>query len=156
VCDAWTDGLGMTPDGISSKDWARVHELAVDVANLFDDDEGASNEAARQLLEVLDELQHKYGPLPSILSTRADYVVASADREYWLLAAHEEAIRRDDIKNQRLIAHSLAAYYIEEEPSAEEGQKWLDRLGQLLQLLPDDHEAQDVARWRGILERGRP
>ena len=86
--DAWTDGLGMTPDGISADDWRRVHELAVEVVNLSADDDGtASDEAAERLLDVLDDLQRKYGPLPSILATRADYVASSADREYWLLAA---------------------------------------------------------------------
>jgi hypothetical protein len=84
-----------TPDGITTEDWDRVHELALDVVNLSaEGDEAASDAAKLQLRELVDDLQEKYGPLPSLLATRADYVERVEDREYWLTAAYEQAAAR--------------------------------------------------------------
>jgi hypothetical protein len=62
-------GRSTTPDGISTEDWDRVHELSLEVVNYSAvGEEEASDQASNQLRELLDELQEKYGPLPSLLA----------------------------------------------------------------------------------------
>lgn len=73
-----------TSDGISSEDWDKVHELAVEIVNAGD----AQSEVHRsQLLIYLDQLEKKYGELPSILATRADYVAELKHKEALLKRA---------------------------------------------------------------------
>jgi hypothetical protein len=147
--------MGVTPDGVSAEDWERVHLLALDVANLStEQDEAASDEAAGRLRELLDDLQEKYGPLPSLLATRADYVDEPEGREYWLLAAYSEAEKRGDLKNRVLIASSLASYYIDEVDGSA-GTKWLDALSSDLDAFPMEYEGSELERLRGVLERRR-
>lgn len=146
----------MTPDGISTDDWDRVQELAVGVVNLSGQEQyEASDEAARELLEVLDELQERYGPLPSVLATRADYVTSSADREYWLLAAYREAENRKDRRNQTWISHSLAVHYVEGAEDEAEGLRWLTILESALQEFRDEEAEEDLARLRSLLSKRR-
>ena len=63
----------MTPDGISADDWDQVHELALAIVNAEEEVEGADHR--NRLLKYLRELRSKYGELPSILATEADYVL---------------------------------------------------------------------------------
>jgi hypothetical protein len=147
----------MTPDGISTEDWDRVHELALDVVNTSaEGDEKASARASDRLRGVLDELQEKYGPLPSLLATRADYVDRGEDREYWLLAAYDQAQQRQDAKNLVWIAESLASLYLEERSDREKGTEWLTALERHLQTFHDAYEAKQASRLREILERRQP
>jgi hypothetical protein len=63
--------LGATSDGISPEGWSRVHELVVD---LFNSPSEARDAARNLLFRWLDELERKYGELPSIVATRAVFV----------------------------------------------------------------------------------
>ena len=129
----------MTPDGISTEDWDRVHALALEIVNTSaDDDEAASDAASLRLRELLDELQEKYGPLPSLLATRGDYGSDPVERDYWLAAAYEGAKRRGDAKNLVWIASSLATLHVEEICDPAKGAEWLTLLEQHLQVSPDD------------------
>jgi hypothetical protein len=51
-----------TSDGISAEDWDKVHELAVEVVK-----SGLPSDYRTRLLRYLDQLETKYGELPSIL-----------------------------------------------------------------------------------------
>jgi hypothetical protein len=146
-----------TPDGVSTKDWDRVHELAIEIVNAS----GAKNHSlwaalTRRLLGVLDELERKYGPLPSVLATRADYVDASGEREYWLEAAHGQALARGDTRNLVWIATSLASFYLEEMNDASRGRHWLGKAEEYLESSPDEAESGEVGRlrevWRALEE----
>ena len=93
----------MTPDGIDAANWDRVHELAVDIANCSIAEDGAWETGALiPLIGLLDELDDKYGPKPSLLATRADYVQLPEDRARLLLAAYSEAERITDATNRQL------------------------------------------------------
>jgi hypothetical protein len=143
----------MTPDGISTEDWDRVHELALEVVNSSaEGDDSASGAASLRLRELLDHLQEKYGPLPSLLATRADYVEGSEEREYWLLAAYQQAHDRGDSKNSVWIAASLAAFHLEEVPDVTKGAQWLECLEGHLQSFADSSETKEAVRLRGVLE----
>ncbi len=115
-----------TSDGISSEDWDLLHELALEVVNA---EPGAEEDLCRRrLLDYLDGLESKYGPLPSILATRADYLVDDIPGRLALFSrAYALAAEAGDARNQLHIASSLAVIYIEELEDAAEGSKWLAR-----------------------------
>lgn len=144
----------MTPDGISTEDWDRVHELALEVVNASGEgEEAASAAAVVRLRELLDDLQERYGPLPSLLATRADYIHdAPEEREYWLTAAYEQAQKRCDVKNLVWIAASLATLYVDDLRDPTRGAQWLTLLEEHVRVSHDDSEAKEAVRLRAILE----
>lgn len=124
----------MTSDGVEASDWDRVHYLALAVANASSAGDDVAGERAQiQLIAALDELDLKYGPKPSLLATRADYVESSKVRQRLLRTAYDLALRIRDDRNVELIAHSLAAFYLEEVGDIGQGASWLgiwrNRLG---------------------------
>jgi hypothetical protein len=144
----------VTPDGITTEDWDRIHQLALDVVNASaDGDTSASDAASLRLREVLDELQEKYGPLPSLLATRADYVTGTEERDYGLTAAYEQAAARGDIKNLVWISSSLACLHLEDAADPARGKEWLTRLEGHLRVAPDESEAEEAVRLRELLNR---
>lgn len=141
----------MTEDGIATEDWDRVHELAVEVVNWSaEGDIPASHRASLRLVELLDDLQEKYGPLPSLLATRADYLDGFEEREYWYLAAYRQADARGDAKNLESISESLASLYVEN-VRWKEAAEWVGLLEQHLVACPDSHDAEKAVRIRGLL-----
>jgi hypothetical protein len=142
----------VTSDGISTDDWRLVHELALEVVNLSAAGDVASRDAAAiRLLSLLDTLQEKYGPLPSLLATRADYVDSPDEREYLLLKAYDEARILEDLKNLLEISESLASFYIEERSDYRHGEHWLRKLEDHLQSFHDPLLAEEAVRMREIL-----
>ena len=100
-----------TSDGIISEDWDVIHELAVDIVNAPDNEKPAYS---KKLADYLDSLEHKYGPLPSILATRADYLPDDDPaRGDLLLRAYQSAEASGDCQNQLLVAQSLAELHLE-------------------------------------------
>ena len=99
----------MTSDGISTEDWDRVHELAVDVANSADEED----QPREELLRFLEQLRSKYGELPSILATQADYTDDPRAAELLLLRAFDLSLTRGDSENLRETSLSLANLYVD-------------------------------------------
>src|SRR5690349_8210663 len=98
----------MTPDGIPTREWDRVHELAVEVANAsMQDDAVLSDTKTQEIVHYLRELQVRYGDLPSLLGTLADY--ADDDMERYDLYARgiAEALRLGDSKNLMILLESI-------------------------------------------------
>ena len=115
-----------TSDGIDTYDWGRVKELAI---ALFHACETEDEQSCRQrLLEYLDELEVKYGLLPSIVATRADFIRDDPKREALLLQAYSLALAINDKKNGLHVAHSLAEFYTEDRRNCPEAKQWLQRL----------------------------
>ena len=142
----------MTSDGIDGADWDRVHELAVDVVNCSAAEDHAGGARARAfLIALLDQLDEKYGPRPSLLATRADYVDSSDQREQLLLSAYAEADRIADDTNRELIADSLTHYYIEEVPNLDEGARWLGIWRSALGTELEANDQHELARLESIL-----
>ena len=114
-----------TSDGIVTADWDVVHGLAVDVVNAADEEKAHH---VRRLLDYLDVLESKYGPLPSILATRADYLDAEDPaREELLLHAQSIAEANADATNQLYVAQSLAELYLER-ADLKRADHWLTRM----------------------------
>src|SRR5689334_9508200 len=122
-----------TPDGISSEDWDVVHELALEsLQHAVNNDDASRDDLRRRILEYLEWLASKYGALPSILATKADYVDDRAEKEELLLRAWDLAAERGDQLNSVEIAHSLAELYLEEMKDRALGARWLNVLKQEL------------------------
>jgi len=145
----------MTSEGITDADWDRVHELAVAIVNASAREEEAARVRARAtLFTLLDQLDDKYGPKPSLLATRADYLESHEHREWLWRAAYTEALRLDDHTNQLLVAHSLAEFFIEEVGNLEEGATWLGVWREHLGIAPVNHDGAELARLEALLLRG--
>jgi hypothetical protein len=113
----------MTSDGISSEDWDRVHELALDIVNASDAERIQNVE---RLFAFLQGLTSKYGDLPSIVATQADYTDDPHASEQLLLRAFDLAIARNDQPNIREIALSLADLYATDLRQKREASRWLE------------------------------
>lgn len=101
-----------TSDGIDARDWEVIGDLAVAVVNRSREGGDASLDRKR-LLRALDKLEKKYGRLPSILSTRADYVDDFEVSLSLLKEAYVTASERSDAKNKAFISSTLSEMYLE-------------------------------------------
>lgn len=137
-----------TSDGISSKDWDFVHELAVDIVNATDEER---DEIRSRLLGHLDRLQRKYGDLPSILATQADYVDDVSQREQLLTRAYTLAASLHDALNELEIAQSLAELYVETLKEPQKAADWLKRLKLHVHESGKARDKREYDRLRGAL-----
>jgi len=80
------------------------------------------------MLKYLSSLENRYGELPSILATRADYLDDARTKEELLIRAYGLSKRRRDSLNQLEIAHSLSQLYIERFRAPRKATIWLRRL----------------------------
>ena len=98
----------MTPDGIPTCEWDRVHELAVEVANAAMQDDAVLSEAkTEEMLCYLRELRIRHGDLPSILGTLGDYTDDEAEQYDLYARAVAEARRIGDDKNLMILLQSI-------------------------------------------------
>ncbi len=145
-----------TPDGIARIDWDRVHQLAVDIVNASSvDDSAAGARLTQELLAVLDDLEERYGPLPSILATRADYLEDPRQQEQVLLEAYRLAHSRQDKRNLVWVASSLATLYVETIRDHTQARQWVDALAIHLRAFPDEWEAKEHDRLENLLAESR-
>lgn len=124
-----------TSDGISTADWEVVHDLALKIANA--EAESDTNVYKKQLMLYLDELEAKYGVLPSILATRADYVEDRAEAGALLRQAYTIAAAARDTLNMKEIAESLKELQLEDSDGGQDSttlisQQLADEVGNLL------------------------
>jgi hypothetical protein len=139
-----------TSDGIATDDWARVKECAVELFHALDSDQEV--ECRFHLLQCLDELETKYGALPSIVATRADFVEETSKKEAFLLRAYSLARALGDRTNALHVAHSLASLYIDDLTKCIEASRWLLRLNKHIIEQQDEEYAKELER---LLERFR-
>ncbi|WP_438864332.1 hypothetical protein [Neptunicella sp.] len=102
----------MTSDGISSKDWEGIEGLASFITELSAKD-SSTELYDRKLIKRLDDLEEKYGRLPSILATKADYVCSSKESLILLKEAYVAALEISDVKNLSYVSSSIAEFYAE-------------------------------------------
>jgi hypothetical protein len=144
----------MTSDGINSKDWAVVHEYALQVANAASKrDRRGARMATALLLRHLDQLELSYGRLPSILATRADYVGDKCESIRLLHSAWRAARNRSDKCNLTHIASSLAELYIETLRDLRRGRIWVSRLQAALVEHWDEDECRTLGGLRKLMGR---
>lgn len=143
-----------TRDGIAACDWDIVTSLAAEIANSVCErgNNCAAETATKKLLQQLARLEEKYGRLPSIVATQADYVNDVRERvrlleDAWILAKNT----RDNV-NLVFIASSLAETFIDELEDQNNGRKWLERLEDGLGNNWHDGEYRQVNQLRQRLE----
>lgn len=142
----------MTSDGVTDADWERVHELALKVVNSsLADDLSTAARAQESLIVLLNELDEKYGPKPSLLATRADYVESASEKKRLLHIAYSEADRIRDHRNREMTAHSLAQFYIDEVGDLDSGAKWLGIWRIELGVEPGEFDRTELTRLEGLL-----
>ena len=140
----------MTTDGIATDDWARVKACAVELFYALDSDQ--EMECRLQLLHCLDELETKYGALPSIVATRTDFTKDTSSREALLLRAYSLARALGDGSNALHVAHALATLYINDLTRCIEASRWLVRLNKHILEQQDAWHAAELER---LLDRFR-
>jgi len=143
----------MTPDGICDEDWDRVHELAVEIVNAGQTEEG--DEYRARLFEYLHRLEKKYGPLPSLLATRADYVKDARESQELLERAYHPAVQQGDHLNALYAASSLARLHIERLHDVAAGTKWLAALKEALRCAGDESDIEEYEELAKALEELR-
>ena len=137
----------MTSDGITDEDWDPVRELAARIVNATSEPVGPPKFLAHELPAWLDALQKKYGELPSILATRADYIDDPKTRLRLLESAWLAAQNLADAPNSTFIASSLVEFLFEEARDPVRGREWLDRLAESLEKYWDDGEYEIYRHW---------
>jgi hypothetical protein len=82
---------------IPREDWDRVHEAALLIVNASEADDRTMVEVhTNGMMEILADLEGKYGRIPAILATRADFLDDYAERKALYLEALDLAIRAGD------------------------------------------------------------
>lgn len=144
----------MTPDGITEKEWGKVKELAAKIANAsLPGQEIDFDKYQDKLLHFLDELENKYGELPSILATRADYVADASTSIVLLEKAYKLAKSRNDVANLTYIASSIAETYVERLSDFKTAQYWINELEKCLGAYFDEDEFQTLQTLRKALSK---
>ena len=90
------------------EDWVRVHDLALDIVNA--DMQGNTRRCERKrqsLLRLLNLLERRHGPHPSVIATKADYLMRDADKVRELKRALKLADKLNDSLNMQLIREDL-------------------------------------------------
>lgn len=126
-----------TPDGILKSDWEVLEILA---ANYVYSDTLNESLIKNSILNYVDDLISKYGQLPSLLATRADYVGSNDESKQLLELAYQLANTACDYKNKTLISSSLAELYYIELNDVKKGEYWIDKLSQDLVFYYDEDE----------------
>ncbi len=136
----------MTPDGISTEDWDRVQEAVIDVVNAsaIEDDILCDHHTGR-LCDILDELELRYGRIPGILATRADFTDAPAPA----IALHKEALAvSKDPVSTRLSLQSLIRILIDENEDESSISTYLKKLERVTGLGSNSSDLDELRELR--------
>lgn len=143
-----------TPDGIADADWNEIEDLSREVAEAaISDDSFRYANAVNEMLKQLGVLQSRYGALPSILATMADYTEDDHNAIRLLENAFFVAEQRGDARNMTYISSSIAQRYFEDLSDFASGRIWTDVLRQCLVRFPDETEFKVLAELEARLER---
>lgn len=135
----------MTPDGVSTEDWGLVHEAVLEIVNASAiDDEVLCAHYTERLFDFLSELEERYGRIPAILATRADFTDDPASA----IALHEEALMiANDSTSTRLSLQSLIRLMIDKRQGISEIP---GRLKTLERVTPFDGDSSDLEELRQL------
>ena len=135
-----------TSDGISDADWDQIHDNAAAIV-------AASGEGAdtsfliSRLLKQLDYLEGKYGRLPSLLATRADYVDDGTAALSLLKEAFVVSLELADFANTTEICLSVIEVYSELDDGLSRKEFWIGVLRKHLAIHPSADAIEQLARY---------
>lgn len=127
-----------TSDGISEEDWSKVELLAEEIVDVSAQD-ADSKFLENKLLLFLGELEAKYGRLPSIVATEADYVNDRSMELRLLKEAYSASIEVGDSKNIAYISSSLAEFYLENTNEKDKAVFWISIFSESLSEYNDSY-----------------
>ena len=127
-----------TSDGISKEDWNQAQEI-VEKITYAGSLGGSSKLLAKKLIVYLDTLKQKYGRLPSILATQADYINEPEQELSLRKEAYITALEIRDYKNIAYISSSLARFYKETNRNTQNAKFWVRIFEKSLQDYSDSH-----------------
>jgi hypothetical protein len=127
-----------------------VHELTVAILHAEGEEEG--RQCRRRLFAYLEGLEAKYGSLPSIVATRADFSEDPHESERLLRRAYELAEMRGDARNELYVSHSLAKLYVQDLRDPASARSWLETLRRHLLQVEDSYLLEDYWHLRRELE----
>ena len=127
-----------TSDGIPSADWEYVEVCAEEIVAASANDLDCSL-LMSNMRKLLNRLRDRYGRLPSILATEADYVEDPQLELSLLKEAYISACEINDEKNIAFISASLAEFYLESEVHINKAEFWVLKLKGALELFPDSY-----------------
>ena len=145
---------------IHKKDWEKVTTLACNLANAAEEDnEKLSCRYRKRMHQLLDNLIEKYGELPSLLATKADYAENIREKLALLRKSYAIALKANDQANLTWVSSSIAEIYIDELKSLRSGRRWISLLEKHLQDYSDDEERKNFQRmqkqlWGMVKENG--
>jgi len=136
-----------TRDGVSDRDWSVVKSLALNIAKMSEQDADTSD-MERELHKYLDWLEQKYGEMPSILATRAEYTDNARDAVALYEKAYASACIIKCNYEKSYISLSIAELYIVELKEVKAGKYWLRLLERNMNDFADNYilEAYDTLR----------
>ncbi|CEI78109.1 hypothetical protein F8135_23735 [Pseudomonas aeruginosa] len=132
-----------TSDGITDSDWESIIISAEEIAELTGREIDARF-AQKKILSQLDRLEKKYGRLPTILSTKADYIDSTDERLSLLKEAYITADEIQDKKNKVFISGSIIEIYLELPEKKSFAQYWLEKFESDLKDYPKDEYLLDL------------
>ena len=115
--------------GITKNEHEVLIELICDIVNDSDDDQFYENpECTNNLLNELDRLDSKYGEMPMLISTRADFTDDVKIQIKLYKKAIQLALKSGDISTLVMAAESLVEIYVSDYPNSREALEWFDKL----------------------------
>lgn len=114
---------------LSRNEWGEIQGLSYAIANASSLEDNLTNDTlTKELLYKLDRLKLKYGALPILLSTRADYIENINERLKLYKQAFYGALETIDKQCVTQSAESIAELYVDEMRDYNNGNIWLKKL----------------------------
>lgn len=139
-----------TNNGITKKDWDRVIALSADIANITAIDEDAS-EATVLLLNEIQRLKKKYGRVPSLLATQAEYSAPKLKCKL-LKEAYITADELNDRQNKAYISSTMLEDYIEQDAPEDLKLFWFSKFLSDIKLYSDEYLEQLLTEFSEYFE----
>ena len=143
----------MTADGITDDDWYTVHEAVCRIVNASGrDDQVMVAHHTESLFDILYQLETTYGRIPSLISTRADFL---GDDPLKAISLQKEALAISTDETSTVLALlSLVPWMIEAGRGKREILPYLERLENLEQSAedPDLFNCGEIAGFRRDFE----
>jgi len=124
------------------KDWRRVEAIARAIVEA----ETRAEQLRSRMIDLLRRLERKFGALPSIVATRAEYTERVPEKIRLLDKAYESAVSQGDQLNKVLISSSIARVFVEDLGDVKAGKQWLARLRRHLSEHFDKVESAEYGR----------
>lgn len=134
-----------TSDGISDVDWDEIEKISFSIASAIEKGDD-STVLVEKLFNKLDFLENKYGKLPSIAATRADYTDCPLKQLSLLKEAYASSLEIDDRKNMAYISASIAEFYMENDAHPDKVRFWANVFSSYIETLAKNDEYLDFVK----------